>query len=117
MIHIRPVNAENIDYVANAAASDGHRIVHPSDVVVKDGKVLGYVGIATVPCLTMWMHTKDAKVRDSMTVLSFVEGMLARNNIKEYFLPCESASPYHHLLEKAGFVQTNYDKLFIRKIQ
>lgn len=109
-------------YVVAAAASDKHAVVGCSHVVMRAGHVIGYLSFATVPVLNVWMHSQEAKPRDTMAVANFIENLASQMGHSAILLPCNADSPYFKALPSLGYEETtiekcfNRTKLFIKKV-
>lgn len=113
LLQIRPATPDCLEKLTQAAQEDNHAVLWPTDVLSKNGQVVGYVSIANMPAVHMWLHTQKVNVRDSMTVFSYINGLLARQGVKHYWLPCQTKSPLFPFVERVGFHSTDYDHLFI----
>lgn len=101
-------------YVQAAAADDRHAVVGCSHVVMRGGQVIGYLSLATVPVLNVWMHSQKAKSRDTMAVANFVENTVAQLGHSSLLLPCNADSPYFKALPSLGYEETDIQKCFNR---
>src|ERR1035437_8965335 len=115
---IRPATRDNIGYVIDRAKEDGNSgVIAATDVIMKEGKIIGYLGINSMPYVQVWMHTKESKIRDAMQSLTFIEGTLARQGAESVALPCHESSNYTPYLEKLGYERLNYDCVFAKKLR
>jgi hypothetical protein len=113
-------DATNIEYAKKAAQEDNHHIIGGSHLILKHGEVVGYLGIATIPTVTMWLHTQKTKVRDALAVINFVDNTIADrflpNGKGVYFMPMSGESPFNNKIELVGFEKTNYNNVFIKAL-
>jgi len=111
VIDIRPIrNGEVLTQANEAAKGDGHALLAPTHVVLKDGTLIGALDI--MPCAFVWMHTQFTKVRDSQQMLGTLQSMLA-NQAQVMVMPCMETSPYYPLMAHGGFHPLPH-KLFIK---
>jgi hypothetical protein len=89
--------------VRQAARADGHALLAPTHVVLRDRQVIGYVSILALPVVHVWMDSKTAGVRDSLAMLAQTEAIVRDRGATHYYLPCQQESPFFPLLEKSGF--------------
>ena len=86
-----------------AAAADGHRVIAPTHVVVRDGRVRGYASCGAVPLFFAWMDTEHATARDTITGWRAAEAVLQAAGHKLICLPCEAQSPLMPLVPRFGY--------------
>jgi hypothetical protein len=113
MIKITPIRTTGgVDAVQAAAQADGHVLIAPSHAILKDGKILG--SLSMIPTAMIWMHTKDAKARDTLELQSFIENHFSANGGTAMCLPCTKESPYFSVLSKLGYVDIGQFNLFVK---
>lgn len=84
------------------AKSDGHELVLPSHLVLKNTEVIGSLSLGRVPLALVWLHTKKATVRDTLNTLNFMENAMAQV-APTWCIPCPSTSPLFAYVEKGGY--------------
>ena len=86
-----------------AASEDGHGVLQPTHVILKDGEVVGSFSV-TLPALSWWLHT-GCGPRDSLAAFQGMDIILAERGLPLALVPCGRGSPYHGLLgrEDLGF--------------
>ena len=89
--------------VAQAAKDDNDNMQMPSHVVLKDGEIVGGWQIAQMPLVLAWHHTQKVNAKDSMLINSTVESMMSTMGINQWFMACNSHSPFMSHMEKFGF--------------
>lgn len=109
---IRPIRTkEELDQVHQVALEDGHHLAWPSHMVLKDNFVVG--SMSMIPMVMVWMDTKRTKVRDSVELKNFYEGVVA-NSSRVVALPCLETSPYFQYLPKDGYIDLGKINLFVK---
>ena len=99
LITIRPYVEADHDELLKNAKEDGHAVYFPTDVLVKEGRIVGYLSINQLPIVMSWQDSQRCKATDSVRELGFIEGQLRA--WKTFLIPCDPDSPYF----KSGFLQ------------
>ena len=111
-INIRPFRPEDGEALVKNAEADGHGVYFPSQVIEKNGEIVGYLSLA-VPIVLSWQDSKKMNAVDSIKEIGFIEGALAQSPF--ICIPCDPESPYMKFLPKQGYVEyTKPVKLFIK---
>lgn len=116
LIEFRRPTQPLLDEARPLVARDNATIIRATDMVVKGGKVIGYLSIADVPTVLMWFDREHTTPHDYLTCASYWEGVMNRSGIVDYFLPCESTSELINFIPRLGHVKTNYDHVFIKRM-
>ena len=96
-------DADLKEVVAQAAKDDNDNMQMPSQVVRKDGEIVGGWQIAQIHLVLAWHHTQKVNAKDSMIINSTVESMMSTMGINQWFMACNSHSPFMSHMEKFGF--------------
>jgi hypothetical protein len=117
-LHIMPASQQLVeDYVYPEAEKDHHGVINATQVVVKDGEVIGYLSIGAVPAVYMWLHTKKTMPRDTQVIVSFIEShVLATTGNDKLIMPCQSSSPLYPYLARVGYIESDYDHVFFKNL-
>lgn len=103
-VELQPLTKpEELEYLKARAAEDGHEVLFPTHLAIKDGEIVGYVSLGFLPTVNIWMSSKGVKVRDSLALLNIGQHMLRERKIKHFLMPCAKNSPYYPFMEKLGF--------------
>jgi hypothetical protein len=103
-VRVRPIQHGELETLVKQAASDGdHHVIGVTDLVTKDGKVIGYMSIGGITYVHGWMDTRVATARDSYEVLRHVENSVLRWGNDLICIPVPAASPLHDYLPKVGY--------------
>jgi len=100
---IKPITSQaQLDALINAAKEDGHSPMFPTHEVCSfaGGSTIGYISLMATPVLNFWMHTKNAKARDSWFAFQVAENLARVQGHKSLIVPCTKESPYSKLIEK-----------------
>jgi len=102
-VTILPIrDQETYEEVRNKAYDNGHEVLQPTHMVVKDGEVIGAFSIQ-VSCASWWMNEGKAKNRDSLQAFQGMEAIMADRGITSYIMPCEKKSTYWELMQRMGY--------------
>lgn len=75
---LRPVTLAELPALAAAHAADGHSCVLPTQVMVRDGCIVGAVSFGAVCLVIPWFHTTACKPRDSVEFIRQMEAHARR---------------------------------------
>ena len=100
---IIPATSENIEAAIAAAKADDHGTCGITDVVMKDGEIVGHLSIGGVPQVLLWLDRKKTNPRDSLFTMNFYESIAMRNGWKTLIVPCAEDSPLEPYLERVGY--------------
>lgn len=114
-VRIRGFVPSDAEALQVAAQEDGHAVLAPTHVLEKDGKIVGFLSVAAIPTVFMWMHTKETNMRDSLCVQNFLDNLVAQHNVA-YMMPCKQDSPFYEHMEKLGFVYSFTGGIFFRPL-
>ena len=102
MIQIRPITSEDSFHrIKQAAKEDGHGLLQPTHVILKDGEFVGAFSVS-LPALSWWMDTRCGP-RDSLAAFQGMDTILAERGIPMCLTPCERSSPYYEIMQRPEF--------------
>ena len=102
IIQIRPItDADQFRAAKALAAENGHGVLQPTHVILKDGTVVGAFSVS-LPALSWWLHT-GCSPRDSLAAFQGMDTILAERGVPMCLTPCERGSPYHDLMPRPEF--------------
>jgi len=100
---VRKINDADLKaLVARKAKEDNDNMQFPSHAVIKDGEVVGGWNIGQIPLLMCWHHSKDVSAKDSLIINSTIESMMSHAGVNQWWMACNSRSPYMEYFEKFG---------------
>lgn len=111
---VKPFKDVDWQDLQKLAKDDGHAALAPTNVVWKDNQIVGCVSIAAIPLIIPWMHTKLTTPRDSVNVMTVVEGLLRNGGATRWAMPCVASSPYFKFMESFGYSNCGLTTLFIK---
>ncbi len=94
------------------AKADNHSLVFPTHAIMRDNIAIGT--LSAIPTFLVWMHTKEAKARDSLELKHFLENFVSANGGRVMCVPCMQDSPYHKVLEHQDYVNLGKYSLFVK---
>jgi len=102
--HIETFQPSDAQALTEAARSDGHRVLYPTDIIKQGDEVVGYISVCATPIVTVWAHSKKIKAIQSVRLLQNLEDRMRAQGMNHYIMPCEKTSPYFPYMQKLGFV-------------
>jgi hypothetical protein len=116
LLEIRPPNKENLARLVTDAKEHNVQVIHATDILERGGEIVGYVSIGSMPVVHMYFNPTKAVPQDYLTMMAYWEGVLARNNIHDFWLPCESTSKLLPFVERLGYMKTPLDNVFLKHL-
>ncbi len=104
MTQIRKATDSDLPILSKLAAADDHAVVFPTHVVERDHQMIGYLSVANVPTVLVWLDTHRANIRDSMACMNLYENMVAGVGAPAVIIPCSEKSPFRSLVEQVGYL-------------
>ena len=86
-----------------AARANNDSIIHPTQVVERDGEIIGASSFGRVPVLLLWNHTEKVSARDSMHLKRVYDSIMETKGFPKYFIACNENSPYNSYMKKFGY--------------
>lgn len=99
------------------AKEDSHGTFEPTQVVRKDGAIVGYFSIGEPGCCTVfaWLSTKEMPPRESFHLINTVESMIRCGTAKVICFPVPKDSPFHPLMKEMGYVSAGTYEYFVKE--
>jgi len=118
MVKILPIlDKETYEKVLDAALANGHEVIQPTHMVLKDGEIVGGFSIQ-VTCASWWMDTEHSQRRDSLQAFHAMDALIADRGHNAYIMPCREDSPYFELMERGEFKKFKGDwGIFYKKLK
>lgn len=95
--------AEEQAAILKVAREDGDGVMFPSHVVVKNGEVVGAVSLGVIPFVALWHHSQKCGPKDSLILKSVYDAVMEQKGTPQYFIACNSKSPYLGHMEQLGY--------------
>lgn len=112
---LTPFNPEDSQLVLDAAKADGgHGVFLPTDVVMKNGEIVGAISMGSVPLIMAWMHSTKVSPRDTLQIWQTVEGVQRRLGVPGIVIPCQKTSPFHPVMERMAYLNLGTYDLFYK---
>lgn len=124
MVEFRPPHESLINALLSAFKRDitevrepliTDTLLWPTDIVLRAGRPIGYISIGVVPSVQMWFDKAHVTTKDYLATIGYYEGLLARQGIKNYFLPCED-NELNKFVLRLGFKKTDYTNVYIKNL-
>lgn len=117
MLDIKPIaTTEQLEAVRKAAHADGHRMVLPTHLFEKKGKIVGYSS-QDFSLVNVWMDSTTTNARDSLEGVHLINHMLRAQGKGGYAMPCVPSSPYWAHMEKLGMTRLKECTLFYKDLR
>lgn len=117
LLEIRPPNPQSLARLIELGKEQHVTIIHATNILERGGELIGYISIGSMPSVHMFFDKNKATPHDYLTAMSYWEGALAANNVEAFWLPCESTSPLMQYVEKLGYIKSNFDNVFAKKLK
>lgn len=113
---LRTCSQDQVNNALTIAKYDNHDVICPTDLILKDGKVVGYMSIGAVPMVVGNFSTQHLRARDSFNLIHIAEQRLELAGAPSVIFPIELGSPFHQLFPEMGYkkLATNID-IFIKE--
>jgi hypothetical protein len=116
LLQIRPSTKGLLARLIANAKENNVQVIHATDILERGGEIIGYVSIGSMPTVHMYFDPRKAVHQDYLTAMAYWEGVLARNQIHDFWLPCESTSKLLPFVEKLGYTKTPLDNMFFKHL-
>lgn len=95
---------------------ENHLVLHPSHTLQKDGEVVGYCGIGSLPLVMSFFSQRLCKARDSIAFISQCETHLRAMGHDHYFTTCSETSPFWSHMSKLGYRDLGTTHLLVKDL-
>lgn len=102
-LRLRPCRPLDIPELQRLAAEDNHSVWAPTDIMVKNGKVVGYLSIGAIPFVTCWFDTHECLPRDSFQAINIGENIAERLGHKDILLAVDPNSPFVPVMQSMEY--------------
>lgn len=117
LLSVRPVrNADDLKAVAQAAAADNHKVIAPTQMVMRGDAVVGYASIGAIPLVHTWVDSRRVRARESFGLLNFAENLVANSGVGSLIVPCWEGSPFSPLMERMGYRKLGTTTLWVKGV-
>lgn len=100
---IRLCKPEDVPILEKLAKADDHAILLPTHVVERDHQMIGYLSMANIPMVIVWMDSVRANIRDSIAAMNFWENSVSDRGGPAVIVPCNDKSPFRPYIEQVGY--------------
>lgn len=118
---MRPVRPEDMPKLRELAQADGHAVLHPTHVFLKDGEIVGCASVVNIPMVLPWFSTEKCHARDSKYFINQMENFVANCMGPEHHgvlcVPFFSASPFQKYIHKLGYTDAGQFSLTFKKVK
>ena len=116
LLLVNPIlTLEQLSKVREAARLDpnGHDPRFATDVVTREGEIIGALAICSVTLSNVWIHSEKCRAADSMMLINIARSLTHRcANGRPTMTMCSSKSPLLPFMEKFGFLKLGESNVF-----
>jgi hypothetical protein len=116
MIEIREIKIGDLEALTQVANADGHPVIRPTHVAIKNGEFVGCASVGAVPLILFYMHTKNASARDTFRMIKYCEDTVVGRGATIGCIPCAVNSPIYPFTKKLGFRSIGMMDLFFKTV-
>lgn len=114
--HLSPIEKrDQFERIVQLAREDDHDVINPTDLVVKNGQIVGYMSIASTPVAIGHFSTKSMHARDSFNLIQVAEHIVHRMGSKNMVWPIGKESPFHKYFVDMGYRKLANVDLFVKE--
>lgn len=108
---------EEMKELVRVAVEDNHSVFCPTHPVKKEKRFVGYFSVASprIPIVLAWLSTKELSSRDSCYLVNTLENSLAMQGAVGVCFAVNKDSPFHKVMENAGYKNGGSYDLFIKE--
>ena len=106
----------HLQQLAAAAAADAHGVINPTHVMVKEGRIIGYLSIGGLPVVQCWFDSKNPHATDSLKMIEHGETVCRTQGIREYAVACAETSPFSKHMERLGYTKLGTTTLWRKEL-
>lgn len=115
-VKFRPATLEAIPSVEAVAKEQDHTVIAATDILEKDGKVVGYLSVGGMPMILGWVSTQDVPKRETFHIVNTTECVAARLGWNLICVPMPKHSPFHQVMEELGYHNGGSYDLFTKTL-
>lgn len=116
-LQVRPYHPEADALALQAAAkADAHTPLHPTHVIERDGEIVGYLGVNSLPLFRLWFHSQKLKAADSLRLLFMIENHYRMAGVPLVATVIHTASPFYPNAARGGYLECAGDRLFLKSL-
>jgi hypothetical protein len=111
-------DASELEAIKLIAQHDSHDVINPTDVIVKDGKIVGYMSVGATPIVIGNLSTRDLQARDSFNLIHQAECIVERcMRSRNVIFPIGLDSPFYNIFAdpSTGYKRLANVDLFIKE--
>lgn len=116
MMEIRPIKLADLGPLVKIVEDDGHSVLRPTHVAIRNGEFIGYASIAAVPMVVFFMHSGKSRAINTFKMERFCEDELRNAGLPIVCAPCAPTSPIHPFMQKLGFTSFGNMDMFLKAL-
>ena len=102
--------------VAKLAIEDNDNMQMSTHAIVKGDEIVGGWNLCEAPVFMMWHHSQKVGAKDTLLLQQIQESMLSEKGINQYFVACNSHSPYYNHVERLGYKPVWPTNIFYKEL-
>lgn len=86
-----------------AAQADQHMVLNPTHVMLKGGKIVGYLSLNGLPMVHCWFDSQNKHALDSLKMMEHGVTAFRERGVRDFTVACADNSPFSPHMERLGF--------------
>lgn len=116
-LKVRPYDAQRDARALDAAAkADAHAPLNPTHVIEREGEIVGYFGVNSLPLYRLWFHSEKLKASDSLRLLFMIENQYRMAGVGIIGTIINTESPFYPCAARGGYLECQGDRLFLKPL-
>ena len=107
---------QTLTELQRAAAADAHAVITPTHLMLKGGKVVGYLSIGALPVVHSWFDSQHPHVADSLKMIEHGETVVRTQGIRDYTVACADTSPFSQHMVRLGYTKLGTTTLWRKEL-
>ena len=99
-----------------AAGEDNHTVLSPTHIMVRDGKLIGYLSLNGLPTVHAWFDSGHKHALDSLKMIEHGETIFRQQGVRNFAVACAEQSPFAPHMERMGFKKLGTTVLWMKTL-
>lgn len=92
-----------LESIGLAAQTDQHITLNPTHVMLKGGKIVGYLSLNGLPMVHCWFDSANKHATDSLKMIEHGVTAFRERGVRDFTVACADNSPFAPHMERLGF--------------
>jgi hypothetical protein len=98
------------------AAADNHPVLAPTHIMLRGGKICGYLSLGSLPTVQAWFDTQHKHAADSIRMIEHGETIIREQGHPAYAVCVAETSPFQPHMERLGFKLMGTTQIWIKEL-